>query len=141
MVTQWSISENFIQKSDSFFRHPNDHGQKNIACIFYDFSNTFPQKKFCQFLTILDNLLMIYAFFVGSDQKSHANWPIGFFTAPSLSKLQKWSSNLLHTYGNKLFNWQCGNLIWWFSDIIHCKPSILQCWIRIYVLVFGNWLN
>ena len=62
---------------------------KKLHVFFYEFLNIFPQKKFWQFLTILDNLLMIYAFFVVSDQKPDANWLIGFFTAFSLSKLQK----------------------------------------------------
>ena len=123
MVTQWSISENFIQKSDSFFRHPNDHGQKNIACIFYDFSNTFPKKKFFQFLTILDNLLMIYAFFVVSDQKPDANWPIGFFTASSLSKLQK-ESTISHILKSRN-KW----LSYLISNVIRCNyPLVARVW-------------
>ena len=87
MIYFWEFHSEIRQ----FLQAPKWLWPTKNSMFFNDFLNIFPQKRFCQFLTILDNLLMIHAFFVVRDQK-----PDGFFTSSSSFKLQK-ESKISHT--------------------------------------------
>ena len=128
MIYFWEFHSEIRQ----FLQAPKWSWPTKNSMFFYDFLNIFPQKRFSLFLTILDNLLMIHAFFVVRDQK-----PNGFFTSLSSFKLQK-ESKISHTLESRK-KW----LSYLISDVIRCNYTV--CCNVEYAFMFWclvtDWIN